>query len=95
MTYLSFDKFEQSKSFYSEAEKCLLECLGMKDFVANPNTINAQSLKDSFLKTGRLDAEFYQPKYDELINLVKSHQSGYDKLGKLFFIKDRNLVVEK
>lgn len=92
MTYLSFDKFEQSKSFYSEAEKCLLECLGMKDFVANPNTINAQSLKDSFLKTGRLDAEFYQPKYDELINLVKSHQSGYDKLGTLFLIKDRNYI---
>lgn len=75
MTHLSFDKFEQSKSFYSEAEKCLLECLGMKDFVANPNTINAQSLKDSFLKTGRLDAEYYQPKYDELFALLGAYDT--------------------
>ncbi|WP_211207552.1 restriction endonuclease subunit S [Faucicola boevrei] len=66
---LKFDLDNQSKQKYTEAETLLLENLGLQNFQATNQSVNIKALKDSFLQTGRLDAEFYQPKYDELENL--------------------------
>ena len=58
-----------AKQKYTEAEILLLKNLGLQNFQATNQSVNIKALKDSFLQTGRLDAEFYQPKYDELENL--------------------------
>jgi hypothetical protein len=39
----------------------------MADFLPNTENINIKSFKDSFVANGRLDAEYYQPKYEELM----------------------------
>ncbi len=48
-------------------------------------SINQKSFKESFLKTGRLDAEYYQPKYEKIINQIQSAE--YAKLCDLVLIQ--------
>jgi restriction endonuclease S subunit len=55
---------DQSQSLYRQAEKLLLETIGLKDFQPSQENINIKSFSESFLTTGRLDVEYYQPKYD-------------------------------
>ncbi|UZA16234.1 restriction endonuclease subunit S [Moraxella bovis] len=64
-----FDSKKQSEILYKEAETLLLENLGLQNFQSTNQSVNIKALKDSFLQTGRLDAEFYRAKYDELENL--------------------------
>ena len=86
----SFHFNEFSKQKYTEAETLLLEHLGLKDFQVACNPVNIKSLKESFLQTGRLDAEFYQPVYEQLENFIKAHSNGFEKLGKVCHLKDTN-----
>lgn len=65
----SHEAINISKQKYAEAETLLLENLGLQNFQTTNQSVNIKALKDSFLQTGRLDAEFYQSKYDELENL--------------------------
>lgn len=66
---------------YDEAENLLLCALGLNDFRSNEVALNVKSFKDSFAKTGRLDAEYFQPKYEEIIGKIKSNQ--WDLLGNI------------
>lgn len=83
----------QSRLAYDEANQHLNQLLGIDNLVLTDDTITEKKYTD-FISSTRLDAEYYQPKYDELINLVKSHQSGYGRLETLFLIKDRNYIPE-
>lgn len=60
-------KQSQSRALYHDAEQLLLDQLGLRDFSADPSAYNVKSARESFLATGRLDAEYYQPKYDYLL----------------------------
>jgi restriction endonuclease S subunit len=83
--YLSKQTLQQSKILYRQAEELLLETIGLKDFQPARENINIKSFSESFLATGRLDAEYYQPKYEEILSKVK--QQEYDLLGSLVSIK--------
>lgn len=66
-------KNQQSKKLYQQAEELLLKELGLDNFNPISQTSSIKSLKDSFYTTGRLDSEYYQTKYDELICHIKSY----------------------
>lgn len=83
-----------SQALYSSAENYLLECLGMQDFAANPDAYNVKSLKESFLESGRIDAEYYLPKYEDYIKAVSAYAGGVAPLGKVCSIKDSNYTPE-
>ena len=53
--------------------------------------ISIRTYKESYLKTGRLDAEYYQVKYDLIENVIKSYYWGYDTLD-IEEIKDANFI---
>ena len=57
------------------------------------NNINFRiaTLKESFLKTGRLDSEYYQVKYEEIESFIQSYQGGFSKL-EIVEIKDSNFT---
>lgn len=78
-------KRKESRQTYSQAETLLLETLGLIDFEPTTEAVNIKNFKESFLSSGRLDAEYYQKKYEEIIARVKSHK--YDQLGNLVDIK--------
>jgi type I restriction enzyme, S subunit len=61
-----------SKTTYAQAEGFLLEALGLTDFVPSAAAVNEKSFKDSFLASGRLDAEYYQPKYEQVVKKIES-----------------------
>jgi restriction endonuclease S subunit len=82
---LSEQKRNKSQQTYTQAENLLLETLDFKDFKPSEEKINVKSFKDSFLSTGRLDAEYYQPKYEEIVEKIK--ESNYAKLTDLVNIK--------
>jgi len=64
----SYKKLERSKSLYKEAETILLKELDLLDFEPTQENIAIKYFSESFLATGRLDSEYYQPKYNEIID---------------------------
>jgi restriction endonuclease S subunit len=92
---LAHSKREQSKSLYRQAEELLLETLGLKDFTPSEKGINIKSFKSSFLATGRLDAEYYQSKYEDYIDLVRNYKNGFELLQTACNLKDSNFTPEE
>jgi len=76
---------KDSKTLYKEAEELLLEELDLLDFKPSEENIATKSFKESFGTSGRLDSEYYQPKYDELVTHIK--KTKFDKLGNIVNIK--------
>lgn len=64
----------KSLSLYKDAEIQLISELGLKDWQPNNAPVNIKQLKESFLANGRLDAEYYQPKYDELFSKLSQFE---------------------
>jgi type I restriction enzyme S subunit len=66
-----------SQQTYSKAETLLLEAIGLKDLQLNREAVNIKSFKESFGLTKRLDAEYYQKKYEQIIDkiLAQKHDS--------------------
>jgi restriction endonuclease S subunit len=58
--------FSNSQSLYSQAENLLLEELGLKDFKPKYELSYTANLSEAF-GAHRIDAEYFQPAYDELI----------------------------
>jgi type I restriction enzyme S subunit len=83
------DCIVQSKTLYRQAEELLLETIGLKDFQPSQTGTNIKNFKESFLATGRLDAEYYQPKYEEIENRIKTQP--YSFVEKEFDI-NKNIV---
>lgn len=80
----STEKQTLSQTVYSDAVNLLLTELGLKDWQPNNKPINVKQLKESYLKSGRLDAEYYQSKYEEIETAVTKYKHGYDIIGNLF-----------
>jgi len=81
----SEQNLKQSQTLYRQAEELLLETIGLKDFKPSQEKVNVKSFKESFLETGRLDAEYYQPKYEEIVAKLKNQPNN--TLGNLVTIK--------
>jgi type I restriction enzyme S subunit len=79
----SYQKLEESKKLYREAEELLLEELGLNNFIPSNERVAIKSFSESFGMSGRLDAEYYQLKYDDIIGRIKSYRGGYTKLNDL------------
>lgn len=88
----SYSKRKLSQHKYTQAENLLLETLNLKDFQPNSDAVNIKTLKESFLQTGRLDAEFYQKKYEEIEQKIQNYIEGYAPLGKVCTLKDTNFT---
>lgn len=56
---------------------------------SNSESISIISMTKSFKETGRLDAEYYQPKYDEYLSLIANYKNGYS------IIKDEFLPIRE
>lgn len=70
---------------YSEAEQLLIEALGLQNFNLQNEQYSIKSFKNSFGDMGRLDAEYYQKKYDDLFTILAKFHCK--KLGKIVEVK--------
>ena len=46
------------------------------------------------MNSGRLDAEYYQPKYDHITKKISQYPLGQDNIRNLFILRDRNTVPD-
>lgn len=79
---LSEKQAHSSKVQYLQAEQTLIETLGMANFKLSTKNTNIKTFALSFGTSNRLDAEYYQPKYEEIENAIISF-SGDNRLGDL------------
>lgn len=82
---LSHSKRELSFQIYTSSEAILLQTIDLNNFEPSKDGVNVKSYKESFLSTGRLDAEYYQKKYEQVVSHIKAHKYGL--LGDLVNIK--------
>jgi type I restriction enzyme M protein len=80
-------ELDLSKTIYQQAENLLLTELGLKDWKPTEESIAVKSFSESFLSSGRLDAEYYQPKYDQVEEHIKNYSGGWDYLGNKFLVE--------
>ena len=73
----SYEARLESISTYLKSEQLLLEKVGLADFKSSNQSANIKTFAQSFGSNGRLDAEYYQPKYEVFENTIKSHHNGY------------------
>lgn len=76
--------FSSKKAFkeaYKEAENILLEEIDLQNFTPSKEPVNVKNFKDSFATSGRLDAEYYQLKYEQVVNKIKN--KSFDTLNNL------------
>lgn len=74
---------DKSKESYSKAEQMLMSELDIKEQDQVPNSFSVKSLSSSYLLSGRLDAAYYQLKYDIIESSIKSYIGGYKYLGEV------------
>lgn len=81
----SYENLENSQNTYYQAEILLLETLNLKDFQLSKEPVNVKNFSESFGISGRLDAEYYQVKFEEVVNRIKT--TDYDQLANIVKIK--------
>jgi hypothetical protein len=80
-----------SNEIYQQSEDLLLSELNLKDWQPTEETIAVKSFKESFLSCDRLDAEYYQPKYDELIQIIHSYSTYTKTIKEIQIFNTRGL----
>jgi len=82
---------EFSREQYKYAEQLLLQELGITEMLWQTKdlAVNKKSFKESFENGGRLDSEYYQPKYDAIEKQLNDYHNGVSKLMLVFeYVKD-------
>ena len=75
-----------ANTLLNAAEEVLLKEVGLFGFKPNSSLVNIKTYKQSFCDSGRLDAEYYQHKYDDLVNVLNKYKHGCEKFS--FFIEN-------
>ena len=87
----AFDLAQSSDNVYLQAQTLLLSELGLADWQPNHRLHFVANLSD-MQRAGRIDADYFQPKYTEIVRSIKYYPGGWDTLGRLVQIKDKNFV---
>lgn len=77
---------EHSTEHFNEAEKILLTELNLINWQPKHQLTFVKKYSDTE-QAGRIDAEYYQPKYEDIIKAIKAYKGGWDTLGNLVTVK--------
>ncbi len=79
----SFVNIKNSKNRFKEAENILLSELGLTHWQPKHQLTFIKNYSDT-QQAGRIDAEYYQPKYEEIEKAIKNYSGGYSVIGEEF-----------
>jgi len=85
----AYSNYEQSKKCYKEAQTLLLSELSLTTWQPKHQLTFVRKFSDT-KQVRRFDAEYFQPKYDEIVKAIKSYSDGWDTLGNLVTLNDKN-----
>jgi restriction endonuclease S subunit len=86
----AYKLLRQSQFLYTKSQTLLLIELGLQNWKPTQSNTEIQSFKNSFLQSSRLDAEYYEPKYYEIIEKIKQYANGHDCLKNVCTVDDKN-----
>jgi len=78
----SIELIKKSNNLYNEAEGLLLNEVGLGNWNGRGEPFFIKTYLD-VEKVKRIDAEYFQPKYENLINIIKKYTNGYDSLDNI------------
>lgn len=84
----------QSKALYTSAENILLSELGLTNWQPTEANTEVKTFAQSFASSGRLDAEYYQPKYDEVENAILDNSLYHKRISDFKSFNARGLQPE-
>ena len=77
---------KDSKECYDKAQTLLLSELGLVDWQPEQELTFIKNFSDTE-RAERIDADYFQPKYDDIVNAIKNYPGGWDTLGNLVTLK--------
>lgn len=77
---------KDSKECYNQAQTLLLAELGLADWQPKQQLTFIKTFSDTE-SAGRIDADYFQPKHDDIVNAIKSCAEGWDTLENLVTMK--------
>lgn len=89
----SFGNFNRSKTIYNQAQTILLSDLGLTGWQPRRELSFVKSFSESW-QAGRMDADYFQPKYEEIVATIKDYPGGWNTLGNLVRLKDGDFKPE-
>ena len=93
-TYLrSKDLMELSKTRYAETQTLLLSELGLADWQPKHKLAFVTDYA-SMQRAERIDADYFQPKYNDIISAIKCYPGGWDMVANQAHLKDSNFKPE-
>ncbi len=75
--------FIESKNLYRKAEDIVLSELNLNNWQPNHQLSFIKNYSDT-LQAERMDAEYYQPKYEVIEEAIKNYSGGYSLIGNEF-----------
>ena len=90
---LAFMLINNSELLYQQAEQILLSELGLLDWQPEHILSFIKNFSDTQISE-RIDAEYYQPIYDEIIEKVKHYKNGFKIINDCMRIKDKNFLPQ-
>jgi len=79
-------KINESTEKYENAQTTLLSELGLNNWKPK-HQLSFIKNHSEVQQAERIDAEYYQPKYEDIINAIKGYTGGWDTLDNLVHIK--------
>lgn len=93
-TYLrSKDLTELSKVRYAETQPLLLSELGLDDWQLKHQLTFATDYA-SMQRAERIDADYFQPRYEDIISAIKCYPGGWGTIANQAHLKDSNFKPE-
>lgn len=80
------DSIQASEMVYNEAQTLLLAELGLADWQPKQQLTFVKKFSDTE-RAERIDADYFQPKYDEIVDAIKNYSGGWDTLENLVTLK--------
>ena len=89
----SYSLRQSADALYKQAEDELLQELGLKDYIPQNKKCFIKNLSE-VEAAERFDAEYFQPKYEAVIEKLRGYKGGCDVLGNVFDNVKQSFKIE-
>ncbi len=90
----AFELTKKSEATYRQAETFLLSELGLADYQPKHRLTFVKNYSDT-QRAERIDADYFQPKYEEIVNAIQSYSGGWSTVGNLAYTKKENFKPKR
>ena len=90
----AYEKQTQSKQLYKQAEEILLKELDLLNYKPE-HILSFETTKKETDEAGRFDAEYFQPKYEEIIKKIEKYEGGFDVVKNILNFNKKNFFPKE